>query len=174
MNVELVPIDSIIPYARNPRRNAAAVNKVAASIQEFGWRVPIVIDQANVIVCGHTRHLAARKLGLEYIAVHRATGLTPAQIKAYRLMDNRSHQDSTWDDELLGLELEDLQALDYDLSLTGFEVEELGDLLREPLDPEIAEEEADFIPEPPAEPVTRLGDVWLLGVHRISAVTLRD
>ena len=100
------PIEKVIPYARNSRKiPESAVDKVAASIKEFGWRVPIVVDKDGVIICGHTRLLAAKKLGLREVPVHVAANLTPAQVKAYRLMDNRSHQETDWDPDLLGPEL---------------------------------------------------------------------
>lgn len=130
MKIEIWPIDRVIPYARNARTiTPAAVDKVAASIQEFGWQQPVVVDAQQVIVAGHTRLLAARKLDLKEIPVHVASDLTPAQIKAYRLMDNRSHQENTWDVELVGLELEDLQLFDINLSLTGFDDQELVRIL---------------------------------------------
>src|SRR5947209_2556027 len=116
------PIDQPIPYARNSRKiTQRAIDKVAASIKEFGWRQAIVVDVDGVIICGHTRLLAAKKLGLREVPVHVASNLTPAQVKAYRLMDNRSHQETDWDFELLGPELEELRGLDFDLSLTGFD-----------------------------------------------------
>src|SRR6476619_5101663 len=101
MEVELWAIDQPVPYARNARKiPPAAVDKVAASIKEFGWRQPIVVDSAAVIIAGHTRLLAAQKLGLKQVPVHVATGLSPAQVKAYRLMDNRSHEEAAWDMDL--------------------------------------------------------------------------
>jgi ParB-like chromosome segregation protein Spo0J len=130
MQIELWPIDKPIPYARNARKlSAQAIDKVAASLQEFGWRQPIVVDKAGVIICGHTRLLAARKLGLTEVPVHVAANLTPAQVRAYRLMDNRSHQESDWDLELLGPEMLDLRGLDFDLALTGFDTREIDELL---------------------------------------------
>src|SRR5205807_9192992 len=97
------PIEKPIPYDRNSRKiPQRAVDKVAASIQEFGWRVPIVLDKNGVIICGHTRLLAAKKLGLQEVPVHVADDLTQAQVKPYRLMDNRSHEEADWDLELLG------------------------------------------------------------------------
>ena len=130
MEVELWPIDRPVPYARNARKiPPAAVDKVAASIKEFGWRQPIVVDSEAVIIAGHTRLLAAQKLGLTQVPVHVATGLSPAQVKAYRLMDNRSHEEAAWDMDLLPLELVDLKALSFDLELTGFDDQELGRLL---------------------------------------------
>jgi ParB-like chromosome segregation protein Spo0J len=130
MKIELWPIDKLIPYARNARKiPQAAIDKVAASIKEFGWRQPIVVDADRVIVAGHVRFLAAKQLGEKKVPVHVATGLTPGQIKAFRLMDNRSHQESGWDLELLGPEMAELQALDIDVSLTGFDAEEISKFL---------------------------------------------
>lgn len=127
------PIARPIPYARNSRKiPERAVDKVAASIKEFGWRVPIVVDKDGVIICGHTRLLAAKKLGLQEVPVHVADNLTPAQVKAYRLMDNRSHEEAQWDLELLGPELAELRGLDFDLELTGFDGREIDELLSDP------------------------------------------
>src|SRR2546430_594795 len=113
MLVEQRPTSSIRPYETNPRINAAAVVAVAPSIREFGFRQPIVVDEAGVIVVGHTRYLAALKLGLETVPVHVAVGLTPAQAKAYRLADNQTATLSSWDDDKLPLELVALQELDF-------------------------------------------------------------
>src|SRR6266436_8239176 len=121
MNVVFWPIENIIPYARNARQiPQQAVDKVAASIQEFGWRQPIVVDLKGVIICGHTRLLAAQKLGLKEAPVHVAENLTPAQVRAYRLLDNRSHEETDWEPDLLGLELLDLMGMGVNLDLTGF------------------------------------------------------
>src|SRR4030065_1518140 len=119
MKVALVDIKRVIPYARNPRKNELAVAKVPASLREFGWRQPIVVDSEMVIVVGHTRYLAAMQLGMEKVPVHVAEGLSPEQIKAYRIMDNRSHEDSEWDLGLLGLEIKDLETEGFDIALTG-------------------------------------------------------
>jgi ParB-like chromosome segregation protein Spo0J len=118
MKVEMMQIDKRIPYARNPRRNDAAVDAVAASIKEFGFRQPIVVDEDMVILVGHTRFKAARKLGLQEVPVHVATGLADAQKKAYRIADNRLNEIAEWDNDLLELELEDLRMADFDLALT--------------------------------------------------------
>src|SRR5215472_17057672 len=124
------PIGEVTPYARNSRKiPERAIDKVAASIKEFGFRVPIVVDKDSVIICGHTGLLAAKKLGLLEVPVHVADNLTPAQVKAYRLMDNRSHEETEWDLELLGPELEELRGLDFDLELTGFDQSEIDDFL---------------------------------------------
>ena len=166
MDVIDLPLEQLIPYARNPRKNAAAVATVAASLKEFGWRQPIVVDEAMVILAGHTRLEAARQLGLKTVPVHIARGLTPAQAKAYRLMDNRSSENAEWDEALLGLELGDLQGDGFDLGLTGFDDEELNRLLAA-LGEEDAREGEDEVPETPEDPVTRPGDLWLLGPHRL-------
>jgi ParB-like chromosome segregation protein Spo0J len=118
-------IDRITPYARNPRKNDQAVDKVAASLKEFGWRQPIVVDAEGVIIAGHTRYKAARKLGMDKVPVHVADNLTPAQIKAYRIADNKVGELAEWDMELLALEIEDLKLDDYPIDLTGFDVGEL-------------------------------------------------
>ena len=129
MDVVDLPLERLIPYARNPRKNAAAVATVAASLKEFGWRQPIVVDEDMVILAGHTRLEAARQLGLATAPVHIARGLTPAQARAYRLMDNRASENAEWDEALLGLELGDLQGDGFDLALTGFDDAELNRLL---------------------------------------------
>src|SRR6185503_3733714 len=164
MHIESWPTDKPIPYARNARQiSQKAVDKVAASIREFGWRQPIVVDGAGVIVAGHTRLLAAQKLGLLEVPVHVAANLTAAQVKAYRLMDNRSHQEAQWDVELLGPEMSELKDLAVDLSLTGFDAAEIEKLLL----PE-SDEAADACPAVEDGPaVTVLGDCWLLGPHRL-------
>lgn len=164
MKIDTVKIENVIPYARNPRKNAEAVAKVAASIKEFGFRQPIVLDNEMVVVAGHTRLLAARQLGLEQVPIHIADGLTPAQLKAYRIADNRVAQEAEWDDELLGLEIHDLDAEAFDLSLTGLNADELAKLLEEEIEG-LTDEDA--VPDVPENPVTVLGDVWSLGNHRL-------
>ena len=124
MNIIQTPINEITPYARNPRKNEAAIAKVAASIKEFGFRQPIVVDGEKVVIVGHTRLEAARQLGLADVPVHIATGLTDTQAKAYRLADNRTGEEATWDSELLALELDDLDG-EIDLDILGFEPDEL-------------------------------------------------
>jgi len=165
MKVQLVPITSIRPYDKNPRLNDHAVDAVANSIREFGFRQPIVLDKKGVIVVGHTRYKAALKLGLKEVPVHVARGLTPAQVKAYRIADNQTASLAQWDYDLLPLELVDLQKMNVDLDLTGFSSEELLRLL-EPSTPE-GLIDPDAIPEPPDKPTTRLGDLWHLGNHRL-------
>jgi ParB-like chromosome segregation protein Spo0J len=125
MKTDMWNIDRLTPYARNPRKNDAAVDKVAASLKEFGWRQPVVVDKEGVIIAGHTRYKAARKLGLTEVPVHVADNLTPAQVKAYRIADNRVGELADWDMELLALEIEDLKLEDYPIDLTGFDAGEL-------------------------------------------------
>ena len=164
LQVCLWPIDKPIPYARNARKiSDKAVDKVAASIKEFGFRQPIVVDRDNVIIVGHARLLAAKKLGLSQVPVHVAENLTPAQVKSYRLMDNRSHEEADWDLELLGPEISELKDLGVDLSLTGFDTSEIDRLLLSSDD----DEKANATPPLPEVAVTRLGDLWHCGPHRV-------
>ena len=165
MKIELFPIDQIKPYERNPRKNDPAVNAVARSIQEFGWRQPIVVDTENVIVVGHTRLKAAVQLGLQVVPVHVATDLTPEQAKAYRIADNQSASIADWDFELLPIELKELQALNVDLSLLGFSTDELNELLAPPVNDGLCD--PDEVPAPPDEAITKPGDLWILGEHRL-------
>ena len=129
LKLEQARTDSLTPYARNPRRNQSAISKVAASIKEFGFRQPIVVDGSYVVIVGHTRLEAAKILGLTKVPVHVAVDMTPAQAKAYRLADNRTGEDATWDLELLTLEIDDLRDhFGGDLSSIGFDEIELENL----------------------------------------------
>ena len=130
MEIKDLPLSDILPYARNPRKNKHATEKVAASIKEFGFRQPIVVDSEMVIVAGHTRFYAAKKLKLKTVPVHIAADLSPAKAKAYRIADNRTHEEAEWDEELLGLELGELQEMEFsDLALTGFDAAEIEQYL---------------------------------------------
>ncbi len=162
MNIEIWPLERIKPYPRNARRiPQAAIDKVAASIQAYGWNQPIAVEPDGVILAGHVRRLAAMKLGLTEGPVVVISGLTPEQARAYRLADNRSHEEAKWDDGILALELGELQGLSPDL-FTAFDPRELNRLLNSgPADGE------DDVPEPPEAPVTRHMDLWLLGEHRL-------
>src|SRR3989449_577202 len=167
MDIENWPINKPIPFARNARKlSPKAIDKVAASIREFGFRQPVVVDKAGTIICGHTRLQAAQKLGLVEVPVHVAQNLTPAQVRAYRLLDNRSHEETSWDEELLGLELLDLKGLDIDLSLTGFDLSELDAYMAGP-EPVHGLTDEDAVPEVAEVPVSAAGDLWLLGDHRL-------
>ena len=165
MNVENWPISKPIPYSRNPRRNEAAISKVAGSIKEFGWRQPIVVDTEGVIIAGHTRLLAAQHLRLQEVPVHVATDLSPQQIKAYRLADNRVAQEAEWDNDLLKLELSELEEEGFSLDLTGFSEDELEALLAEGTEDGLTDE--DETPEVEEEAITLEGDLWILGNHRL-------
>jgi len=165
MNVENWPISKPIPYSRNPRRNEAAISKVAGSIKEFGWRQPIVVDTEGVIIAGHTRLLAAQHLRLQEVPVHVATDLSPQQIKAYRLADNRVAQEAEWDNDLLKLELSELEEEGFSLDLTGFSEDELEALLAEGTEDGLTDE--DETPEVEEEAITLEGDLWILGKHRL-------
>jgi DNA modification methylase len=165
MHVEQRSIQSIRPYENNPRRNEAAVDAVVASIREFGFRQPIVVDEAGVIIVGHTRYLAALKLSMQTVPVHVAVGLTPVQVKAYRLADNATAALSSWDDDKLLRELAQLQEMNFDLALTGFSSEELLRLLA-PTATE-GQTDPDDVPAPPDDPISRPGDLWVLGRHRL-------
>jgi DNA modification methylase len=165
MNVALRPIDEIRPYEGNPRRNDPAVDAVARSIREFGFRQPIVVDERGVIIVGHTRWKAARELGLESVPVHVAEGLTPDQARAYRIADNSTASLSAWDVELLPVELGALRDAGLDLTILGFDGDELARLMAPPGNPGLAD--PDDVPEPPDEPTTKRGDLWVLGEHRL-------
>ena len=160
MFTEDVSIQTIIPYARNPRKNDLAVDKVASSIKEFGFRQPIVVDEENVIIAGHTRYLAAQKLGLTQVPTHTAEGLTPQQVKAYRIADNRVSQEAEWDMEMLKLELPEIEGM-----FTGFDQEEIDALLAPEPTEGLTDEDA--VPDAPEEPITVEGDIWILGNHRL-------
>ncbi len=165
MKIELWELGRIRPYDKNPRQNDQAVEAVARFIREWGFRQPIVVDADGVIICGHTRWKAAQKLGLEKVPVHVATDLTPEQVKAYRIADNKTAELAEWNYELLPIELGELQGMNYDLTLLGFSDEELAKVL----DPGVKEGlcDPDEVPEPPDEPTTQPGDLWLLGEHRL-------
>ncbi len=160
--IELWPIDRFVPYARNPRKNDAAVDRMAASIQEFGFKVPVLARSSGEVVDGHLRLKAARKLAITEIPVILCDEWTEAQVKAFRLMVNRSVTWADWDEELLALELQEIQESDFDLSLTGFDPGEIDGLLALEDD-----EKANAAPPLPAEAVSRVGDLWALGPHRV-------
>ncbi|MBL8821656.1 MAG: ParB N-terminal domain-containing protein [Planctomycetia bacterium] len=162
MQIEMRIIESIHPYENNPRYNDAGIDAVAQSLQEFGWRQPIVVDEAGVIVVGHTRYKAAQKLGMTEVPVHVASGLSPEQLKAYRIADNQTATFSSWDDDRLTTELMELQTQGYDLDLTGFSSDQLTDLLYAPTQ---GLTDADAIPDPPDAAITQPGDRICLGNH---------
>jgi DNA modification methylase len=165
MKIEMRDIASIKPYDNNPRFNDVAVDAVARSIQEFGFRQPIVVDEDGVIIVGHTRYKAALKLGMKKVPVHLAKGLTPAQAKAYRIADNQTATMSSWNEDLLPIELAALQEMDFDLDLTGFSAEDIMRYFEPPTTQGLTD--PDDIPEPPDEATTKPGDLLLLGKHRL-------
>jgi DNA modification methylase len=160
-----VSVAELVPYARNSRTHSPQqVDKIAASIREFGFLNPVIVDGQNGIVAGHGRVMAAQKLGLEVLPVIEAAHLTEAQKRAYVIADNRLALDAGWDNELLKVELQDLDAQGFDLTLTGFDIDEIGAFLDEPTEG-LTDEDA--VPDVPAQPVTVEGDVWVLGRHRL-------
>lgn len=164
LSITLWPISQVRPYPKNARKiPQAAVDKVAKSLQDFGWRQPIVVDVAGIIVVGHVRYLAAKKLGYESVPVHVAADLTEAQIKAYRLADNRTHDEATWDLELLALELTDLAQMDLALDATGFSAAEIDQMKK----PAAGLTDPDQPAAPAAAAVSQRGDLWLLGEHAL-------
>lgn len=165
MLIELRPLTSIHPYDKNPRINDDAVEAVMASLREFGFRQPIVVDADGVIICGHTRFKAAQRLGMEQVPVHVATDITPAQIKAYRIADNQTATLAEWNYDLLPIELADLQGLDFDLNLLGFDADDLARILNPDL--KDGQCDPDEVPAPPDAAITQKGDLWILSEHRL-------
>jgi DNA modification methylase len=164
IKIEFRPVSKLIPYAHNARTHTPQqVAQITASIKEFGWTNPILIDGEGVIIAGHARLLAAQRLKMSEVPVIVLGHLTPAQRKALVLADNKLALNAGWDEDLLRIELEELQSLDFDLDLTGFAPIELDELLRDPL----IEERADLAPALPEVATTRLGDLWILGKHRV-------
>lgn len=160
MEIKDIKIEDLIAYKNNPRKNDNAVDAVANSIREFGFKIPIVIDKNNVIVCGHTRVLAAKQLKLTTVPCIVADDLNEEQIKAFRLADNKVAEFAEWDEELLFSELKDLEQLNFDMEQFGFDELDFG------LEEEIVEDEIPKIDEE-HEPIVKLGDIWQLGKHRL-------
>lgn len=159
MNIIEKPINEVIPYEKNPRINDNAVPAVMKSIEEFGFKVPIVIDKNGIIVTGHTRLKAAKKLGMKTVPCIVADDLTPEQIKAFRLADNKVAEAAEWDMELLNEELDGI--IDIDMSDFNF-----GDITDSPSSEDVVEDDGENI-ELPSEPKTRLGDIWMIGRHKL-------
>ena len=166
--VEVWPIDKLIPYARNARTHTEEqVAQIAASIAEFGWTNPVLVGAGGVIIAGHARLAAARKLGLTEVPVIPLDHLSETQRRALVLADNRLALNAGWDEEMLRVELESLKEDDFNLDLVGFTAEELEDLLRDPEETREGLTDADVVPEVQDNVVTIAGDVWLLGAHRL-------
>jgi hypothetical protein len=165
MKIEQLPTADLIPYAKNTRTHSEIqIQQIAGSIREFGFTNPVLIDSENGIIAGHGRVMAAQKLGLAKVPCIRLAHLTDTQKRAYIIADNKLALNAGWDEEMLALELGELKDEDFDLSLIGFDETELGDLMAETTE---GETDPDDVPEPPVDPVTVLGDVWILGKHRI-------
>ena len=156
--ITYVNIEEVFPYADNPRNNTAeAIDKVAFSIREYGFRNPIIVNKENTILCGHTRYYAAKKLNLNEVPIIKVTDLTPKQERGFRIADNKVSEYSGWDMDVLTKELEQLQEMDFDLSLTGFEMDELDSLLETEAETEVTEDEYEV--ELPEEPKAKVGDI---------------
>ena len=163
---KLINIDSLIPYARNSRTHSdAQITKIAASIKEFGFLNPVIVDNANGIIAGHGRVMAAKRLGMTELPTVEASHLTDAQRRAYVIADNRLALDAGWDDEMLRVEFAELTEAGFDLTLTGFDLDEIEALEPEQVEDGLTDEDA--VPEVTVDPVTKPGDVWLLGKHRL-------
>ena len=165
--LELWPISKLLPYIRNPRKNEHAVEQMAGVIREFGFRIPIVARSSGEVVDGHLRLKAAHKLGLLSVPVVLADELTEAQIKAFRILANRSATWADWDDELLGLELIDLKDAGFDLGLTGFSQDEWEALIAGDEADRTGLTDDDAVPELAENPVSKTGDIWILGDHKL-------
>jgi DNA modification methylase len=166
MQLETWPLTRFILYARNPRKNDHVVDRMVASIREFGFKVPVLARSSGDVVDGHLRLKAAAKLGITEIPVILCDDWSDAQVKAFRLLVNRSVNWADWDTELLSLELLDLKGLDFDLSLTGFDLSEIKSYMAS-AEPMLGLTDEDAVPEPPEVPVSATGDLWLLGDHRL-------
>jgi len=164
--VEKWAIDKLIPYARNARTHSdEQISQLAASIKEWGWTTPVLVDEDGGIIAGHGRTLAAQKLKMIEVPVMVAKGWSEAKKRAYVLADNKLAMNAGWDNEMLALELGEIGELGFDLDLTGFTAEEIAALMPEQIEPGLTDEDA--VPEVPEQPVTVLGDVWILGKHRL-------
>ena len=165
MNIVQIKIESLIPYVNSARTHSdAQVAQIAGSIKEFGFNNPVLIDEESGIIAGHGRVLAARKLNLNTVPCIKLNHLSPAQRKAYILADNKLALNAGWDNDILRLELADLKELDIDTDLTGFTLDEIAKLSPQTT---VGLTDEDAVPEVPAIPITKLGDVWLLGKHRV-------
>ena len=168
MKIEQIATEKLIPYARNSRTHSEAqVAQIAGSIREFGFTNPVLIDGQDGIIAGHGRVMAARQLGLAEVPCIRLPHLTDAKKRAYIIADNKLALNAGWDDELLALELRDLDALGYDLDLTGFDDDEISKLLDLEMGDGEGQGDADAVPEVRPDPISKPGDVWVLGRHRV-------
>ncbi len=167
LKLEHWPTSRLIPYARNPRKNDHAVEQMASAISEFGFRIPIIAKSTGEVCDGHMRLKAALRLGLEQVPVILADDLTETQIKAFRILANRSATWADWDEDLLRLELEELEEADFDLALTGFDADELLEIMAGEETTTEGNTDEDAAPDVPETPVSKPGDVWVMGQHRL-------
>jgi hypothetical protein len=164
--VERWSIDKLVPYARNARTHSdEQIGQIAASIKEWGWTTPVLVDEQGSIIAGHGRTLAAQRLQMTEVPVMVAKGWSDAKKRAYVLADNKLAMNAGWDNEMLALELGEIGDLGFDLDLTGFTADEIAALTPVELEPGLTDEDA--MPEIPVNPVTVFGDVWILGKHRL-------
>lgn len=171
--IERVAVDALIPYARNSRTHSEAqIAQIAGSIREFGFTNPVLIDAEDGVIAGHGRVLAAQKLGLSEVPCIRLAHLTDIQKQAYIIADNKLALNAGWDDAMLACELADLVAAGYDTALTGFSEDEIAALSPEDIPPGLTDEDA--VPEVQPDPISKPGDVWLLGKHRLMCGDCRD
>jgi len=173
LEVQIWPIDRLVLYARNPRKNDAVVDRMCSSIREFGFKIPVLARSDGEVVDGHLRIKAARKLRIGEIPVILCDEWSEQQVKAFRLRVNRSVNWAQWDDELLALELQELSEADFDVSLTGFEDAELARLLAAGDAIEGLTDE-DAVPEVPETPIARPGNLWELGIHKLLVADATD
>ena len=173
MQIQNIPTEKLVEYARNPRKNDAVVDKMIACIKEFGFRIPIVAKSNGLVVDGHLRLKAARKLGLKEVPVVNADDLSEAQIKAFRLVANQSANWAEWNEEFLRLELLDLKDMDFDLDLTGFDMSEVDRLVQEnqPIEDDDFEENNVINFD---KPISKCGDLWILGNHKLICGNIAD
>lgn len=165
MEITYRKVGELVPYINNARTHSdEQVAQICASIREYGWTNPVLIDENGMIIAGHGRVMAAQRMKMEQVPCIVLSGLTEAQKKAYVIADNKMALNAGWDDEKLKLELENLKELDFDLELTGFDSDELDQLLSLD-DIEELPEDIDEVPEPPKEAKSKLGDIYRLGEH---------
>lgn len=166
--MEMVSIDKLIPYVNNARTHSAEqVNKLRSSLREFGFVNPVIVDKDYGIIAGHGRVLAAKEEGIDEVPCVLVDYLTEAQKKAYIIADNRFAQDAGWDEELLRIEIESLQGEDFDISLTGFEADEIADLFKDGNDKEVQDDDYDLSAALEKAAFVERGDVWTVGRHRL-------
>jgi len=165
-DIEHIPVGDLIPYARNSRTHSdEQVNQIVASLNEWGFTNPLLLDENNQIIAGHGRLMAAKKAGYEKVPCMVAKGWTEAQKKAYVIADNKLALNSGWDDEMLAVEFQELEELGFNIELTGFDIGEIEELM--PIEEVDGLTDEDEVPELPEEPISKLGDVWILGNHRL-------